>query len=282
MDGAHKVRQLGLGADLQRLRKTSGMSTRSLAERLGVSRMAVSRTESGRRSVPPEEVIAMCALYGITGHERQRLVRQAGAGDRSSSWLATGSARDDQVTSLSALEARASRISNVEVCLMPGLLQTTEYMRSVLATNPDREWMVQKRLSRQRAATEANGLHMRFVIEESVLRRPVGSREVLHDQLQHLVRMGADPNISIRVLPMNAGMSSGLDGSFMLLEFPGSGPNAYVEAPGTGLILTRSHDAEPFVTVFDELDSLALDKQRSASLIMEMTEDLPHGRRVLA
>lgn len=282
MDGARNVRQLGLGADLQRLRKTSGMSTRSVAERLGVSRMAVSRTEAGKRSVPPEEVIAMCALYGITGHERQRLVRQAGAGDRSSSWLATGSARTDQVTSLRALEQQASRINDVEVCLIPGLLQTSEYIRSVLTVNPEREWMIRMRLARQELLTAKNAPEARFVIEESVLRRPIGSREVLRDQLRHLVRMGAEPNISIRVLPMNAGMSSGLDGSFMLLEFPGRQLHAYVEAPGSGVILTRPEDLDIFVTVVDELDSFVLDEQRSSLLMTEMAEDLPHGRGVLA
>lgn len=282
VDGAHKVRQLGLGADLQRLRKTSGMSTRSVAERLGVSRMAVSRTESGRRSVPPEEVIAMCALYGITGHERQRLVRQAGAGDRSSSWLVTGSARHDQVTSLAALENRASVITDVEMCLVPGLLQTSEYMWSLLAENPFQQWMAETRLWRQRVLVGSDAPEVRCLIEESVLRRPIGGRAVLRRQLEHLLEVGTNPHVSVRVLPMTAGMHSGLDGSFMLLQFPDGEPKAYVEAPGSGVILTRSHDVGPFVSNVDELGSLVLDERRSAVLIAEMAEELPHERGFLA
>lgn len=282
MNGANKVRQMGLGADLRQLREGSGMSTRSVAERLGVSRMAVNRTEVGRRSTPPEEVIALCALYGVTGRQRERLVERASGGDGSSTWLATGPAMADQVMSLVALENEASWITDVALGLIPGLLQTPEYMRAVVASSPAPEWMVRTRLGRQGLLTGPNAPEVRFLIEESVLHRPIGGTTVLHEQLEHLLRMSAKSHVSIQVIPLKAGKTAALDGSFVILGFPERNSHAYVEARGSGLILTRPDDIEPFERGLPEINDAVLDEAQSAKLISQIKEDLPDARADLA
>lgn len=282
MNGANKVRQMGLGADLRQLREGSGMSTRSVAERLGVSRMAVNRTEVGRRTTPTEEVIALCALYGVTGRQRERLVERASGGDGSSSWLATGPAMADQVMSLVALENEASWITDVALGLIPGLLQTPEYMRAVVASSPAPEWMVRTRLGRQGLLTGPNAPEVRFLIEESVLHRPIGGATVLHEQLEHLLRISAKSHVSIQVIPLKAGKTAALDGSFVILGFPGRNSHAYVEARGSGLILTRPDDIEPFERGLPEINDAVLDEARSAKLISQIKEDLPDARADLA
>lgn len=274
MNGANKVRQMGLGADLRQLREGSGMSTRSVAERLGVSRMAVNRTEVGRRTTPTEEVIALCALYGVTGRQRERLVERASGGDGSSSWLATGPAMADQVMSLVALENEASWITDVALGLIPGLLQTPEYMRAVVVTSRAPDWMVRTRLGRQGLLTHAEAPEVRFVVEESVLHRPLGGIQVLREQLSHLLYMGSKPNVSIQVVPLNAGRNAALDSSFVVLGFPERNAHAYVEARGSGLILTRPQDVEPFEEALVEVDKAVLDEQRSATLIEKIREEL--------
>ena len=274
MNGANKVRQMGLGADLRQLREGSGMSTRSVAERLGVSRMAVNRTEVGRRTTPPEEVIALCALYGVTGRQRERLVERASGGDGSSTWLATGPAMADQVMSLVALENEASWITDVALGLIPGLLQTPEYMRAVVVTSRAPDWMVRTRLGRQGLLTHTEAPEVRFVIEESVLHRPLGGIQVLREQLSHLLYMGLKPNVSIHVVPLNAGRNAALDSSFVVLGFPERNSHAYVEARGSGLILTRPQDVEPFEEALVEVDKAVLDEQRSATLIEKIREEL--------
>lgn len=278
MNGANKVRQMGLGADLRQLREGSGMSTRSVADRLGVSRMAVNRTEVGRRSTPPEEVIALCALYGVTGRQRERLVERASGGDGSSTWLATGPAMADQVMSLVALENEASWITNVSIGLLPGLLQTPEYMRAVCATSRAPEWMVRTRLGRQGLLTQSEAPHLRFLIEESVLHRPIGGTAVLQEQLDYLRRVGTKHNVSIQIVPLKEGRNAALDGSFMILGFPERNSHAYVEARGSGLILTRPQDVEPFEEALDELDQQVLDEQSSAELIDTIREELTDER----
>lgn len=278
MNGANKVRQMGLGADLRQLREGSGMSTRSVAEKLGVSRMAVNRTEVGKRTTPPEEVIALCALYGITGRQRERLVERASGGDGSTSWLATGPAMADQVMSLVALENEASWITNVSIGLIPGLLQTPEYMRAVCGTSRAPEWMVRTRLGRQGLLTQTHAPEVRFLIEESVLHRPVGGDVVLDGQLEHLLRTGTKPNVSIQLIPLSAGIHAGLDGSFMVLGFPQRNSHAYVEARGSGLILTRPDDVKPFEEALQDINDAALDKHRSAALIEKIRKELSDDR----
>lgn len=282
MDGANKVRQLGLGADLQRLRRTSGMSTRSVAERLGVSRMAVNRTESGKRTTPPEEVIAMCALYGITGHERERLVRRASGGDRTSSWLATGPAFAEQLRSLIALETEAARIVDVSVTVVPGLLQTQGYMRAIMEGAPEGDWMVATRLGRQRLLSQQDAPTARFVIDEFVLRRLIGGAAVMREQLEALLRVSGEPNVTVQVIPATVGVHAGLDGSFVLLFFPERGPHTYIEARGNGLILTRAEEVSPFVDATRELEDRVLDENESLELIKKIKEELPGARAGVA
>ncbi len=275
MDGANKVRQLGLGADLRGLREKSGMTTRSVAERLGISRMAVNRTETGTRNASLEEVIALCALYGVTGRQRERLIERAKGGDGSTSWLATGPATAEQITSLVALESEASTITDVSVTLVPGLVQTAEYMRAVMGNRPEGEWMVATRLARQALLTKPEAPTVRLIVEEFVLHRRIGGASVMRDQLEHLLRMNTKSNVSIQVIPSMMGMHAGLDGSFVLLVFPERSPHAYVEARRSGLVLTKQQEIEPFMEGVDELERCVLDESGSSELIHEIKERIP-------
>jgi transcriptional regulator with XRE-family HTH domain len=250
------------------------MSTRTVAEKLGVSRMAVNRAEAGTRRVPMEEVIALCALYSVTGRQRERLIERARGGESNTSWLATGPATADQVTSLAALEAEASTITNIAIALVPGLVQTPEYSRAVLEDRPETEWMVATRLARQALLSKPDAPDLRLVIDEFVLRRVVGGVAVMHQQLEHLLRTSPKSNVSIQVIPATAGMHAGLDGSFMLLTFPEREPHVYVEARRSGLFLTKPQDVEPFGEGVQELDRAVLTHERSVELIEEIKEGL--------
>jgi transcriptional regulator with XRE-family HTH domain len=277
VNGANKVRQLGLGADLRNLRGSSGMSTRAVAAKLGVSRMAVNRTETGTRRPSMQEVIAMCALYGVTGRQRDRLIERARGGDGSSSWLATGPAIAEQLRSLVALEGEASGITMIALALIPGLVQTPEYMRAVMQDKPDGDWMVATRLARQALLSKPEAPELRLVIDEFVLRRLIGGSAVMRAQLEHLLRMNEKPNVSMQIIPATAGMNPALEGSFVLLTFPEREPHVYVEVTGSSLVLTQGQEVDPFVQGVQELDRVVLSNERSMELIAEIKEGLPDG-----
>ncbi|GAA3358393.1 helix-turn-helix transcriptional regulator [Saccharopolyspora gregorii] len=269
-----KVRQVGLGADLRKAREGCRMSTRSVAERIGVSHTSIARTELGTRTPEPEEVIALCAVYGITGRRRDQLIEQVDGTDFSTAWLATGPATAQQITSLVALETRASEITDVSLGLVPGLLQTPEYARAVIGTGNDAEWLLSTRLARQALLTRPDGPSVRFLVDEFALRRVIGGNTATRHQLEHLNRVQENPRVRIQVVPRDAGVHAGLDGAFVVLEFPAREPHVYVEARRVGLFLTRPQDVEPFISGVEDIDSKALCEQSSAKLIRRICEEL--------
>lgn len=277
MQGAGKVRQVGLGADLRQARKKNQMSTRSVAERLGVSHTSVARTEQGTRVPEVAEVIALCALYGITGHKRDQFIERVNGGDGSTAWLATGPATAQQITSLVALERQATTITNVAVNLVPGLIQIPEYARPLIGTGPDEEWLLSTRLARQALLTKPEAPTVRFIIDEPALRRLIGGAAVMRDQLDHLLRARSKPNVTVQVIPRSVGAHPGLDGSFVMLTFPEREPHVYIEARRVGLFLTRPQDVEPFTDGIREIDVNLLSEDQSAELIEEIKEGLADG-----
>jgi transcriptional regulator with XRE-family HTH domain len=279
----NKIRQLGLGTDMRELRLRSGMSTRAVAGRLGVSRMAVHRTESGKRTVPAEEVIALCALYGVTGRDRERLVERATRGDNDASWLATGAAFSDQFRSFVALEKQACRFTHVSMLIVPGLLQTPDYVRALVeSTHRDTGQVLETRLARQQQLTEPDAPNFRFLIDESALRRRMGGREVMKAQLAHLIQLSAYPNISVRIIPAAVGPHAGIGGSFIMLDLPQGPAHVYVESVEMGVILSQHGEIEPFIDAVNELGESVLSEGRSVALIEEIRKELLHERTGVA
>ncbi|GAB2670305.1 helix-turn-helix transcriptional regulator [Saccharopolyspora gloriosae] len=269
-----KVRQMGLGADLRKAREQCRMSTRSVAERIGVSHTSVARTELGTRVPEPEEVIALCAVYGITGRRRDQMVEQVDGTDASTAWLATGPATAQQITSLVALETKASEITSVAMSLVPGLFQTQEYARAVIGSGAEQEWLLAARLARQALLTRPDAPEVTVLMDELVLSRLIGGPDVMRGQLGHLLRVSTRPNVSIRIIPRSAGAHPGLDGPFMMLAFPDRAPHVYIEARRVGLFLTRPQDVEPFTDGLAELEDVVLTGDQSAELIESIKKEL--------
>lgn len=258
------------------------MSTRLVADKLGISRMSVNRTEVGTRSVEPDEVIALCALYGVTGKQKTRLIERARGGDGSTAWLATGPATSDQITSFVALETEASAITDVSLALVPGIVQTPEYARAVVGSDPDADWMVATRLARQALLSSTEAPTLRLLMDELVLHRLIGGPVVMREQFEHLMRMADRPKISIQIIPLTVGAHPGLDGSFILLTFPEREPHVYVEARRSGLFLTKPEHVEPYEEGVRVLDDLVMDEVASVDLIKEIAEGLSDERPDMA
>ena len=274
-----KIRQLGLGVDMRVLRKNSGLTTRGVAEEIGVSRTSVNRTEHGVRTIPADEAIALCDLFGVTGSERQALVERACRGDNDKAWLATGAAFQDQFRSLVALEQQASMFTHVSMLLVPGLLQTPDYVRAIVEDiDRNTDQVLETRIARQARLTSPDARSFRFMIDEFALRRQVGSSQVMEAQLAHLVQLSADPNISIRVIPATVGAHAGIGGSFIVLDFPDGKAHVYLESIEIGVLLTQRSELEQFIDATDELSNAVLSEEHSAELIDEIRRELFHGR----
>ncbi|GGX17564.1 transcriptional regulator [Streptomyces lomondensis] len=131
-----------------------------------------------------------------------------------------------KVRELGKLEAKAIEIALYECHIIAGLLQTSEHARSVIgAAQPpyspdDVERMVAARLARQSVFERSPAPALSFVLEEGVLRRPIGGTMVWRQQLERLLEVGRLHNVVLQVMPMNCDTHSGLDGRIELLKFP--------------------------------------------------------------
>jgi hypothetical protein len=167
--------------------------------------------------------------------------------------------------------------------LVHGLLQTEDYARALLSalrvedTRNTVEKLVDFRMTRQAQLTRAGTpLRLWVILEEEVLKRPVGGRAVMQAQLQHILESAEEPAITVQVLPTSRGAHAGLDGSFSLFEFPDPGdPDvAYVGGPVGTVFIEKFEDVKRFAIRLDHLRAAALDIGESADLIARTARDM--------
>ncbi|WP_017976597.1 helix-turn-helix domain-containing protein [Actinopolyspora halophila] len=277
MKQAERLRQVGIGLQLKSLRKRSGMTTRSVASSLGVSSATINRNEQGQRVPDREEASALCALYGVTGDEKRELIERIGETSETASWLATGHL-PDQLASLMVLEREAVAITDVQVALIPGLVQTADYARLVLgspaAGDEDLERRISTRLGRQAVLSRPSGPEVSFFIEEGALHRSLGNSRIMREQLDYLLTVQRRDNVSVRVVPARARESPAQGGPFSMYELADGNPYVFVEARSLGVFITEATDVEPFVKVCRTLESCALDEAASNELIAGIAEGL--------
>jgi hypothetical protein len=171
------------------------------------------------------------------------------------------------------LESAAIEMRDYESLIVPGLLQTEEYYRSVMQADvpddPDEAIAsrVQIRLERQELLTKAvDPLRLIAVLDESVIRRLIGGPDVMRSQLKHLVEMSRLRNVTIQVLPFSGGAYAGMAGSFAILDFADALSVVYAEALA-GDIYQEAGDVRRYVAVFESLRAAALSPLESVKLI---------------
>jgi len=265
------VRARGLGAELRELRNKAGLSTRVVAQQLGWSASTLNRIENGGRNVTSEDVSALLVLYEITGKERDRLLELAREADQPGWWERASSALPPQLTALIGFESEATRIIDVSLALIPGLLQIPEYTRALLAGSGvpklEIETLVVARLGRQAILSKSSPPKFLAILDEAVLRRPVGGRHVMAAQLRHIITAGQRSNVTVQVIPFDHGEHAGLNGSYLLLEFSKARTLVHLEHRRSGIFVDEPDDVDPFIKITEILQETALDCTRSAEFL---------------
>ncbi|WP_210732784.1 helix-turn-helix transcriptional regulator [Streptomyces sp. RKND-216] len=178
------------------------------------------------------------------------------------------------------LEAEAVSRFEYEPQIVPGLLQTEAYARSVLAGHcppldeETREQHLEARLGRQRLLTRTPLVQFSFILWEPVLRNPVGGKGALGAQLRRLAGLKEQPNVELQVLPGDYGMHPGLNGPMVLLETNAHRQVGYVESQEVGCLISELHKVSAFALRYGKLRSLALSMEESARLIERVVEEL--------
>ncbi|WP_157548313.1 DUF5753 domain-containing protein [Nonomuraea candida] len=221
------------------------------------------------------DVMAACDLYGMNSSDRARLVQLASEARQRGWWTAYS---DVFTGSYIGLEDDASLIWQWEVQLIPGLLQTEDYARTVIAQHRTQEEVqrrVMARMARRTLLSRPDAPQLDAIIDEGVLRRPIGGREVMLEQLGALLISARRPNISIRVLPFSAGHHAGLEGAFTLLSFADDvDPDVvYVEGVGGDVYVESSDQIERCRVILEQITTAALSPEDSIRLITEIKDD---------
>ncbi|MFF4581565.1 helix-turn-helix domain-containing protein [Streptomyces sp. NPDC001389] len=275
-NGQPTVRRRRLGAELRQLRKAAGMTSTQAAGHLLVSQSKISLIETGRRPINPRDVRDLCRLYGVTDQDIvEALMRAAKESGQQGWWVSCG---DVPYGVYIGLETGASSIHTYEPMVIPGLLQTRAYAAALIAetvpriTDEQAAVSLEVRLRRQhRAHHPARPFRLWAVLDESALHRTVGDRETVREQLEHLNTLGAQPHITVQVLPHSAGAHAGLLGQFSILGFPDSDAGVvYLERFTSDLYLEKYADRYPYHIMYDHLQAQALNPEDTRHFINDL------------
>jgi transcriptional regulator with XRE-family HTH domain len=265
-----------LGAELREQRKRAGMTVVQVGEALGFHHSTISRWERGESMPDEADTAAALAVYGVRGTERDRLVELVRL-NSVADWVAPHGG--PQLAALIEYERRAQRITEVHPLLVPGLLQTLGYARSIMIAGgnpPDvAEHGANRRLGRQEVLIGRRPPAYTAIIGEQAIRYPLCDLPIMIEQLNHLLVMGQRPNVEVLVLPFDLGrFSPALVGQFVLLEPLRDNPAAQVESCGSITMLTNKRTVGRYQAALARIRADALDAHSSAQRIAEVAKDL--------
>ncbi|MCX5398951.1 helix-turn-helix transcriptional regulator [Streptomyces sp. NBC_00102] len=273
------VRRRRLGQELRRLRELKGMTAEEVADRLLVSQSKISRLENGRRSISQRDVRDLCGVYEVADHRIVDSLMQMAKDSRQQGWWhAFG---DIPYSVYIGLETDAESLRGYEPQVVPGLLQTRAYSEALItgalpeAPPADIEKRVNVRARRQdRINDTERPLRLWVVIDESALHRTVGGKQVMIEQLEHLVACSQLPHVTVQVLPFDMGAHPGINGQYAILEFPDTADSSvvYIEGVTSDLYLEKANDVQRYSVMYEHLRAQALNVEQSRRFIGEVAK----------
>ncbi|WP_372490827.1 helix-turn-helix domain-containing protein [Actinomadura terrae] len=260
--GGPTVLRILLGAQLRRLREARGISTEQAGYEIRGSHSKISRMELGRVGFKERDVADLLTLYGVTDPgDRATLLELAKEANTPGWWHRYGDVLPSWFEVYLGLEEAASLLRTYELQFVPGLLQTEDYARAVVrlgfsdASEEEVERRVQVRTTRQERFTSPGAPTLWAVLDEAVVRRPLGGRAVMRRQLRHLIEMSELPNVTLQLVPFGAGGHAAAGGPFTILRFaePGLSDVVYLEQLTSALYLDKPTDVDTYMRAMNNL-----------------------------
>lgn len=277
------VQRLVLGGQLRRLREARGITLEQAATVIRGSHSKLSRMEHGRVAFKERDVADLLTFYGVTdGEQRAALLALARETATPGWWHGYADILPNWVEPFVGLEAAAAVIRNYEVQFVPGLLQTEDYARALLHTGypsadqDELNRLAELRVSRQEILSRPQAPRLWAVIDEAALRRPIGGREVMRDQIRHLIDMADHPSVTLQVLPFKVGAHAAGGGPFIILRFaePDLTDVVYVEQLTSALYLDKSADVDRYMEVMEQICLQAEPAENTAKVLAAILADL--------
>lgn len=258
------------------------MNQSTLAGRLKWQPSRVSRMLSGKRRVSLLDMSAVLAVLNITGPKRQELLRIATDAAQAGWWQEYGDRLPPELRTLSDHESAAIAITSFETTVIPGLLQTADYMAALMAVAPsipatEVGERVRARQRRKEVFEREHPARFRFYIDEYVVRRHGAGRKIMSGQVHHLLRMSVRPNVEIRIIPDAVGFHAGRQ-PFYLMEFTEISPVVHIEDQTSVLFLERPDTIAAYRRTVSGLSRVALDEGHSRAWLATLASELGEPR----
>lgn len=275
------IRRWQLGKLLQQAREAAGIEQKDAAKEIGLNAVSVSRIENGKQSIKGPYVKLLSLLYGLDAEQQAELMTMAQEAGRPEWYLALARRVPNWFRQYLGYESVATSMRVYESELVHGLLQTERYTRAVIPagrlniTEAELDQMVTLRRQRQ-DRTSKGDLTLHVILNEAVLRRQVGGRDVMREQLLHIVQRSELPDVTVQVLPFAAGEHASMTSPFALLGFRDyPGMNAvYLENGRGALYLEAPADLAQYEWRFGQLGETALPPGQSRDLLASVAAGL--------
>jgi transcriptional regulator with XRE-family HTH domain len=259
--------------ELKAHRAQRGWTQADMAAKVNYSESLIAQVETCHRAATVELARALDAVFKTPGWTENT----PGTFERLASKL-----RDlpypASFRSFAPYEAKAMVLRTFQHVLVPGLLQTEDYARSVLETRPNTtrdelETLVAARLERQAVLDRQDPPLLWALLDEGVLNRPIGNPGVMHAQLLHMAELSKRPNITVQVIPYSAGGHVGLEGAFVIAEMSDSPGIVFLETAADGQTIEDAAIVTQVALRFDSLRDEALPKGTSRDMIVRVAKE---------
>jgi transcriptional regulator with XRE-family HTH domain len=277
------VGQLVLGRRLLDLRERAGLSREDAARVIRVTQVTVHRMETAKVALKIPYVEKLLAAYGIAAPDVATFVQLVEEANKPGWWQRFHDILPDWFSGHVALESAAALIRVFEPAFVPGLLQTPAYARTVMETGPlgrtrpeEVERHLALRMERQVMLTRPDAPRFWAVLDETVLRRHVGSADVMREQIDHLLHISRRRNITLQIVEFASGHHSGAHGPVALFRFgAGELPDmVYVEYLTGAVYIDERNEVASHHAVLDEIAAQAATARRTKEILLDLRKEL--------
>jgi transcriptional regulator with XRE-family HTH domain len=275
VNGSPRAR--ALAAALRQVRESRKVKLRELADKLDMDPSYLSRLETGKKIANERTTASILGALGVPSDERERITNLAQNASEPN-WLIVGMPGvPQQLACVVESERAASSIVQWSPMIIPGLLQTDDYVRAIAETaglpNHEIESRVMVRSNRRKILTNATPAKYEVFIDEIALTKPIGSPKVMIEQLHYLITMSKCQNVTLRVVPWRVPWHPGVSGAFVRYEFPDSPPVMHFENHSSSSFVSESDDVENYREVVGMISSYALTPADSQQFIAQVIAD---------
>lgn len=267
------VRSRRLAYILKKLRSAAGVSTDAVGEAVGMSGSKISRIETSWMGIYPDDLEKLLDFYQVGRQQRVHLLDLARHSEQRGLLRVNNAHFPEDWQTWADFEEEANALLFYEPLTIPGLLQTAEYARMIIRAtghgldDDQVETLVSSRMARQGLLTRRDPLQLHVIIEQGALERPLGDPRAYGRQIRHIIDMAEMPNITVRVMSVEAGLHPGLNGAFVILKYDDDPSLVLLENKVASHFLDEPDQIEVFEGTWGVLRDMALSVEETAAYL---------------